>query len=151
MGEGSLDRPEMIHKILRNESRVDGVVQNGQVIPLVTKVQVTNLITYENAGITIFNLDETVFDNISDIVFVGRSDIVGTGGLTIELYDATTPAQIDILIFAAAENGLIRTASIKAYLQAIGAGRVVLEVNIKKTGGGTAVAISCSTIEVFGS
>lgn len=145
-----MDRQEQDHLLRFLKTRVEGVVQNGQIIPVVTQTQITNLITYSNAGTTIYNLDQTNFPNTSDIIFVARSGLVGTGGLTVQLFDITTTVEIDTLAFINAEDDTIKSVSIKSYLEAIGSGRITLEVNIKRTGGGTQGALTCSTIEVFG-
>jgi CheY-specific phosphatase CheX len=145
-----MDKQGIIHLLKFLKSRVEGVVQNGQVIPTVTQSQLTNNITYMNVGTTILNLDETNFDNTEDIVFVAESGNVGSGGLTVQLYDKTNAVEITTLVFTAVEDDTIKTDSIKSYLEGIGAGRITLEVNIKKTAAGGAVTLTCSTIEVFG-
>jgi hypothetical protein len=143
-------KTEIIHLLKYVLSRVEGVVQNGQVIPLVARTLVTNNITYGNAGTTVYNLDQTNFDNTDDIIFVAKSGDVGSGGLTVQLYDVENATEIDTLVFVDAEDNTIKSTSIKSYLESVGSGRITLEANIKKTGGGTAVAITCATIEVFG-
>ena len=147
-----MKKEQQDHLLNYLKSRVEGTVQNGQVIPVVTQLTSTNATTYINAGTTIYNLDQTNFDNTDDIIFVAQSGALAGGQLDVQLYDVTNATEIELLTFSSGggEAYTIKTSSIKAYLVSVESGRITLEINVKRSGAGGAVDMTCSTIEVFG-
>ena len=120
-------------------------IRNFKMVSLVSQEAVASILTYVNAGTVPFSCSDFDRDEIQAMVFKATSADVGTSGLTVQLYDKTFSAEIAILTWVDAEDDIEKEIDVKDYL-ADKCCEIVLEVNVKKTGAGTASTLAFANL-----
>jgi len=140
--EGTKDRPNKNHLLA-------GIIQNGQIFPLLQSSKSTNLTTYAVVSNVIIDVDLIKKSKVKDMRLVARSASVGGGGLSVQLFDNDAAAEVGVVSFLGSEDQTIKSASVKSYLSGL-TGRAFFTLRIKKDGPTGPSTVRSVALECYG-
>ncbi len=121
-------------------------IRNLKQISLVHEELTVTVVTYVNAGNSEIHLDNYDIEELIEISFLARSTTVGTGGMTVQLWDSTNGVEIGTIVFGAADDDVAKTIDVKSYF-ADKTGIIALAVNAKRTGVGANSTLCCANLD----